>query len=52
MLLYDKSIIRYDADVQLNVPDGIMVILLFLNIMLMFALEEKLSPLREEMFVI
>ena len=42
----------YDADVQLNVPDGILVILLFLNIMLTFALEEKLSPLREEMLVI
>jgi hypothetical protein len=41
-----------EVDVQLNVPEGMLVILLFINIMFTNPLDGQLSPMREEMLVI
>ena len=52
MLLEDNSMKQDAADAQLNIPDGMLVILLPVKIMLIIELEGAIVPLKEEMLVI
>ena len=55
MLFEDKSMLIDVTDVKLNIPEGMLAILLLFNITLMkelMKLEEKLNPVKDEMFAI